>query len=159
VPAIRPPYLERRVGGHERQSVWPSSIASVSEKRFLSPGTLSTPVGYSHVVDAPATRVVYVAGQVALDSEGKLVGPGDFEAQTRQVFENLTAALRSADVSWSDVVKLNYFVLDVGRVDVVRAIRDEYVDTAHPPASTLVEVSRLVRAEFLIEIDAVAITA
>jgi 2-iminobutanoate/2-iminopropanoate deaminase len=126
-------------------------------RQFISPPTLSPPAGYTHVVDAPATRVVYISGQVALDADGQLVGAGDFAAQTRQVFANLTAALRSADLSWSDVVKLNYFVLDVGQVVVIRAIRDEYVDVQHPPASTLVEVSRLVREEFLVEIDAVAV--
>jgi 2-iminobutanoate/2-iminopropanoate deaminase len=128
-----------------------------SGPRFLSPDTLSPPAGYSHVVDAPATRAIYISGQVALDAEGRLVGAGDFEAQVRQVFENLSAALEAAQVSWPDVVKLNYFVRDVSQIAAIRAVRDEYVDTDHPPASTLVEVSRLVRDDFLIEIDAVAV--
>ena len=92
-----------------------------------------------------------------LDADGQLVGEGDFDAQVRQVFENLTAALEAADASWSDVVKLNYFVRDVERIASVRTIRDEYVNTEQPPASTLVEVSRLFRDDVLIEIDAVAI--
>jgi enamine deaminase RidA (YjgF/YER057c/UK114 family) len=100
----------------------------VKPRRFLAPETLPRPVGYSHVVDAQAGRVIYVSGQVPLNAEGHLVGEGDFEAQTRQVFENL-----------------------------IRAIRDEYVDTEHPPASTLVEVSGLFRDDVLIEIEAVAI--
>jgi reactive intermediate/imine deaminase len=129
----------------------------VPKRRFLSPDTLSTPVGYSHAVDAQVTRFVFVSGQVALGAGGELVGEGDFAAQTRQVFENLAAALEAAGVSWTDVVKLTYFVRDVGEVDSLRAIRDEYVDTEHPPASTLVEVSRLVRDEFLVEIEAVAV--
>jgi 2-iminobutanoate/2-iminopropanoate deaminase len=62
-----------------------------------------------------------------------------------------------AGVSWGEVVKLNYFVLEVGEVASVRAIRDEYVDTQQPPASTLVEVSRLFRDDVLIEVDAVAV--
>ena len=128
-----------------------------SEKRFLSPDTLPPPFGYSHVVDAPASRIVYVAGQVPLDTEGQLVGEGDFEAQVRQVFANLTAALEAAGAAWSDVVKLNYFLVDVSQVASVRAIRDEYVDMERPPASTLVEVSRLFRDDVLIEIEAVAI--
>lgn len=129
----------------------------LSKRRFLSPDTLPAPFGYSHVVDVPATRLVFVSGQVALDAEGQLVGQGDFAAQVRQVFENLTAALEAADVSWVDVVKLTYFLRNVSQVASVRAIRDEYVDTEHPPASTLVEVSRLVRDEFLIEIEAIAV--
>jgi len=129
----------------------------MSEKRFLSPDTLAAPFGYSHVVDSPAGRIVYISGQVPLDSDGQLVGERDFEAQARQVFENLTRALDSADASWDDVVKLNYFLRDVGEITFVRAIRDEYVDTERPPASTLVEVSGLFRDDVLIEIEAVAI--
>jgi reactive intermediate/imine deaminase len=126
-------------------------------RRFHSPETLPRPFGYSHVVEVRPGRVIYVSGQVPLDREGRLVGEGDFEAQARQVFENLQAALEAAGASWGDVVKLNYFLVDVSRVAEVRAIRDEYVDTAHPPASTLVEVSRLFRDDVLIEIDAVAV--
>jgi len=129
----------------------------VAEKRFLSPNTLSKPFGYSHVVDSPAERIVYISGQVPLDSDGQLVGEGDFEAQTRQVFENLTHALEAAGASWSDVVKLNYFLTDVSRITVVRSIRDEYVDTERPPASTLVQVSSLFRPEVMVEIEAVAV--
>jgi reactive intermediate/imine deaminase len=131
----------------------------VAEKRFLSPDTLSQPFGYSHVVDSPAERIVYISGQIPLDSEGQLVGEGDFAAQARQVFENLTRALEAAGASWSDVVKLNYFLTDVSRITVVRSIRDEYVDTQRPPASTLVQVSGLARPEVMVEIEAVAVRA
>jgi reactive intermediate/imine deaminase len=127
------------------------------DRRFLSPDTLPRPSGYSHVVDAPAGRVVYISGQVPLDAAGNLVGEGDFAAQVRQVFENLTAALAAAEASWSDVVKLDYFVRDVGEVAALRVIRDEYVNTEQPPASTLVEVSRLFRDDVLVEIQAVAV--
>ena len=129
---------------------------SSSERRFLSPESLPAPFGYSHVVDAPAGRVIYISGQVPLDADGHLVGEGDFEAQVRQVFDNLTAALEAADASWADVVKLNYFLRDVGQIASVRSIRDKYVDTEHPPASTLVEVSGLFRDDVMIEIEAVA---
>jgi len=129
----------------------------VKERRFLAPETLPRPVSYSHVVDAPASRIIYISGQVPLDAEGHLVGEWDFEAQTRQVFENLTRALEAADASWKDVVKLTYFLRDVGEIATVRSVRDEYVDTEQPPASTLVEVSGLFRDDVLIEIEAVAI--
>ena len=128
-----------------------------TSRRFLSPDTLPPPFGYSHVVDVPAGRIVYISGQVPLDAAGRLVGEGDFAAQVRQVFENLTAALEAADASWDDVVKLDYFVRDIGQVASLREIRDEYVNTAQPPASTLVEVSRLFRDDVLVEIEAVAI--
>jgi reactive intermediate/imine deaminase len=125
-------------------------------KRFLNPDTLSAPFGYSHVVDSPAGRIVHISGQVPLDSDGQLVGEGDFEAQTRQVFENLNRALEAAGAAWRDVVKLNYFLTDVTQITSVRAIRDEFVDTEHPPASTLVQVSGLFRPEVMVEIEAVA---
>jgi reactive intermediate/imine deaminase len=127
-----------------------------ANRRFLSPDTLPAPFGYSHVVEAPASRIVFVSGQVPLDAEGRLVGEGDFDAQVRQVFENLTAALEAAGVAWGDVVKLTYFVTDMSRIASLRAIRDEYVDTQQPPASTLVEVRRLFRDDVLVEIEAVA---
>ena len=129
----------------------------MSQKRFLTPATLSPPFGYSHVVEAQAGTIVYISGQVPLDAKGQLVGAGDFAAQTRQVFENLTRALEAADATWSDVVKLDYFLRGVDQIGAVRAIRDEYVDTANPPASTLVEVSSLFSPDVLVEIQAVAI--
>ena len=132
---------------------------SGSQRRFLSPNTLPPPFGYSQVVDASATRVIYVSGQVPLDAQGELVGEDDFEAQTRQVFSNLTAALDAAHASWSDVVKIAYYVRDISQVASLRAIRDEYVNTEQPPASTLIEVSRLFRDDVLIEIDLVAVGA
>ena len=126
-------------------------------KRFIDPEALSPPAGYSHVVEAPPGRLVYISGQGPIDRSGALVGAGDIEAQTRQVFENLSAALVAAGASWSDVVKLGYFLVDVGDLATVRAIRDEYVDTELPPASTLVEVSRLFREDVLIEVEAIAV--
>jgi reactive intermediate/imine deaminase len=129
----------------------------VTGRRFLNPEGLPTPFGYSHVVEAPVGTIVYVSGQVPLDAGGELVGDGDIEAQTRQVFENLTGALTAAGASWSDVVKLGFFLVDVGHIATVRAVRDEYVDTARPPASTLVEVSRLFREDVLVEVEAVAV--
>jgi reactive intermediate/imine deaminase len=130
----------------------------VSERRFLSPPGLPMPNGYSHVVVAPAGRIVHVSGQVPLDADGELVGAGDVAAQTSQVFENLTTALEAAGASWADVVKLGIFLRDVGAIAAVRTVRDEYVDLERPPASTLVEVSSLFRDDVLVEVDAIAVT-
>jgi reactive intermediate/imine deaminase len=130
----------------------------VAERRFLSPATLPRPFGYSHVVDAPAGRIVYVSGQVPLDTGGELVGAGNFQAQVRQVFENLNAALEAAGVGWDDVVKLNFFVTDLSEIAALREIRDEYVNTEQPPASTLVQVAALFRPDVMFEADAVAVT-
>ena len=129
----------------------------MSEIRHLVPDALPRPNGYSHVVSARAERIVFVSGQVPLDPDGELVGPGDLGAQTRHVFVNLTRALEAADASWQDVVKLNYFLRDVSQIGVVRTVRDEFVDPERPPASTLVEVSRLFRDDVLVEVDAIAV--
>jgi len=86
-----------------------------------------------------------------------VVGPGDMEAQTRQVFRNLGTVLAAAGASFGDLVKLTFFVRDVTSLAAIRSVRDEFVDTADPPASTLVEVSRLAAPDLLIEIEAVAV--
>ncbi len=127
--------------------------------RFLNPPTLATPPGYTHVVTVTNARMIYVAGQVALDPVGNLVGPGDFRAQARQVFENIKAALESVGAGFDDVIKLNIYLVDMAHLVLLREIRDAYVNTQQPPASTAVQVSRLAREEFLLEIEAVAASA
>jgi enamine deaminase RidA (YjgF/YER057c/UK114 family) len=135
------------------------SGAVAQERMFIDPPGLSRPMGYSHVVVVPQGRTVYLSGQVPVDKEGKLVGKGDFAAQAEQVFANIDTALKAAHASFADVVKLTFYVTDVTQVAALRTVRDKYVDKAHPPANTLVEVRRLVREEFLLEVDAVAVTA
>lgn len=130
--------------------------AGRSHITYLNPATMPAAKGYTQVVEVTGGRTLYISGQVALDRAGAVVGVGDLHAQTRQVFENIKAALEAAGASFSDVVKLNIYVLDASQVQIVRDVRDKYVDTGHPPASTLVEVRRLVRDDLLIEIDAVA---
>jgi enamine deaminase RidA (YjgF/YER057c/UK114 family) len=78
-------------------------------------------------------------------------------AQARQVFENLQATLGSVGASFEQVVKLNLYLVDATQLPVVREVRDQYVNTARPPASTAVEVRRLFSDDFLIEVEAVAI--
>lgn len=123
--------------------------------RFINPPDLARPTGYTHVVDAGAGRTVYIAGQVALDADGNLVGKGDFRAQVEQVFRNLEAALAAADLGFPDVVKLNTYVADMSALDALREVRARYVGD-RPPASTLVQVVRLAREDFLVEIEAIA---
>ncbi|MFE9099469.1 RidA family protein [Actinomadura geliboluensis] len=122
-----------------------------------APGLAPGP-GYSHAVSADLPgRLVAVSGQIALDAAGNLVGPGDLEAQTRQVFANLEAALAAAGARWEHVVRLGYFLRDAGGVGVVRAVRAEFVPEGVAPAASLVEVSRLVRDDLLVEIEALAV--
>jgi enamine deaminase RidA (YjgF/YER057c/UK114 family) len=126
---------------------------------FIVPETLHRPFGYTHVVEVTGGRPVYIAGQVALDTDGELVGPGDIRAQARQVLENLQAALQAVGATFDQVVKLNLYLLDITQLPAVRELRDQYVNTQQPPASTAVEVRRLVRDDLLIEVEAVAVIA
>jgi enamine deaminase RidA (YjgF/YER057c/UK114 family) len=128
----------------------------MSKLEYPRPEGVAPGNGYSHVVTG-AGQWVAIAGQVALDADGKLVGEGDMEAQTRQVFANLDAALKAAGATWADVVKLNYFLTDISGLPALRTVRDEYVDTTNPPASTAVQVMALFRPEALIEIEAYAV--
>jgi reactive intermediate/imine deaminase len=126
---------------------------------FINPEAMHLPTGYSHVVEVTAGRPVYIAGQVALDPAGELVGPGDLRAQARQVFDNLQTALEAVGASFQQVVKLTIYLVDATQLPVVREVRDQYVNIQQPPASTAVEVRRLVRADLLIEVEAVAMIA
>jgi len=125
--------------------------------RFLNPSTLPPSRGYTQIVEVPAgTRLVYVSGQVPLDSTGRVVGPGDFRRQAEQVFINLGRALAAVGATFADVVKLNYYVRDVSQLADLRAVRDRFVNATAPPASTLVEVPHLFRDDVLLEVEAVA---
>jgi enamine deaminase RidA (YjgF/YER057c/UK114 family) len=128
----------------------------MSALTFTNPETLFTPPGYSHVVEAVGGRAIYVAGQVAIDRSGAIVGVGDVEIQARQAFENVGLALAAVGADFRHVVKLVTFVTDVASARAAfRAARDAYITTT-APASTLVEVRRLFRDELLIEVEAVA---
>jgi enamine deaminase RidA (YjgF/YER057c/UK114 family) len=115
--------------------------------------------GYSHVVTASG-RLAFISGQVALDADGKLVGPGDLAAQTRQALGNVHRVLRTLGAGWPDVIRFSWYVLDTSEIQVIRDIRDEFIRPAlgdRPnPASTLVQVAGLFRPDLLIEVEAVA---
>jgi enamine deaminase RidA (YjgF/YER057c/UK114 family) len=123
---------------------------------YINPKGLVKPTGYTHVVVAADRRTVYIAGQVAFDSTGKVVGGSDFAAQAEQVFTNLRRALASVGASFSDVVKMTTLITDVKNVPALREIRTRYLDPKEPPANTLI-VAQLVRPELLLEIEAVAV--
>jgi enamine deaminase RidA (YjgF/YER057c/UK114 family) len=130
-------------------------MSGAARIRFLN----RAPLGYSHVVEARGGRTIFVAGQVALDDQGKIVGEGDFRAQVLQVFENLKARLAEAGATFRDVVKLNYYLTDASDLQGLRDIRNRYLNTENPPASTLVVVKQLFREEFLVEIEAIAVAS
>jgi enamine deaminase RidA (YjgF/YER057c/UK114 family) len=132
----------------------------VRDLQLLVPPTLPAPAGYSHVASVgPGSRLVWTSGQVALDADGAIVGPGDWEQQTRAVMRNLAGALEAAGATWNDVFKLTIFVVDGADLATVRRVRDEFVDVRRPPTSSLVQVAGLFRPDLLIEIEAVAAVA
>jgi enamine deaminase RidA (YjgF/YER057c/UK114 family) len=124
-----------------------------------NPPELDTPPGYSQVVDVRAGRIIFIAGQTALDADGNLIGKGDFAAQATQVFRNLGIALQSVGCTASNLVKLTVFLRDMDNLPRYRAARNRFFATTTPPAApaaTLVEVSKLYGADFMIEIEAIA---
>jgi enamine deaminase RidA (YjgF/YER057c/UK114 family) len=129
------------------------------QAEFLNPTSLCPTFGWTHVVTATGGKTVYVSGQVSVNERGEVVGKGDLRAQTEQTFENLKHALTAAGATFRDVVKTNLYVVGLKpeHFPILREVRARYVSAEHPPASTLVGVSALVGADWLIEIEAVAV--
>ena len=124
-----------------------------------NPDTVAAPIGtYSQSVRVETGDAVWihVSGQIAIDLEGNLVGPGDVRAQTRQVFENLRAILEAHGATFADVVKIGTYLTTLDDLAGMREVRSEYL-TSEPPASTAVQVVALVVPDALIEIDLVAV--
>jgi enamine deaminase RidA (YjgF/YER057c/UK114 family) len=124
-----------------------------------NPPELGTPPGYSQIVDVSANRIIFIAGQTALDADGNLVGKSDFAAQAQQVFSNLRVALQASGCTAANLVKLTVFVTDMGNLARYREARNRFFASVTPPAApavTLVEVSKLYGADFMIEIEAIA---
>jgi enamine deaminase RidA (YjgF/YER057c/UK114 family) len=125
--------------------------------RIFNPPDLHPPTGYSHVAEITGGRMVFISGQVALNQKGELVGKDDYMAQTRQIFENLKMAIAAVGGTLNDIIKLNYYCVDLSHIAEIRAVRETFLNRERPPVSTAVEVSSLVRPEFLVEIEAVAL--
>jgi enamine deaminase RidA (YjgF/YER057c/UK114 family) len=130
-----------------------------SNLRFMNPPAIAKPGGYSHVVEATGPgRIVYIAGQLGLKPDGNIAG--DFRAQATQAFENLKAALAAVGATFDDVVKLNNYLVDIKtNLPHYREVRDKYVNTAAPPASTTVGVPALARPDCLFEAEAIVMLA
>lgn len=116
---------------------------------------------YSHGMVATAGEIVVVAGQVGMDGAGKLVGPGDVRAQTKQAFENILKVLKAAGCGMKDVVRFQTFLTHASDIDGFMQARREvfpgyFPDGVYPP-NTILVVSRLVQPELLIEIEAMAV--
>lgn len=132
------------------------------KKRYLNPQELFDPRFFTHTVAVEgAFTLAYVAGQVSYDRDGVVVGKGDMRAQAEQVFRSLTHALKAAGAGWSDVVKLNGYMVGMSpeAVNQYREVRARFLDPKALPASTLVGVQRLVHDDLLLEVEVVAAIA
>ena len=132
-----------------------------TERTTINPQGVPAPIGaYSAVVQANCSRVAYLAGQVALNADGELVGAGDVAAQTKQVFQNLGAALEGIGASFSDVLEFTSYLVGREAVQPFIAARSEIFPTLFPngdyPANTLLVISGLVREDLLVEVKAIA---
>ena len=131
------------------------------ERRNIQPETLarrvvSGHVLYSHVVVVEGRRTIFISGQLARDRHGTIVGKGDMRAQIRQVGENIKAALEAAGATLADLVKITTYVTDIDEFFRHVDVRMEYFGAL--PASTAVEVRRLSHPDFMVEIEAIAVT-
>ena len=125
--------------------------------RFSNPDAIAKPPGYSHVVEVTGPgRTVYFAGQLGIDKSGRM-GTNARE-QIEIAFENVKAALASVGAGFEHVVKLNNYVVNIGtNLAHYREVRDRYVNTASPPASTTVGVPEHARQGALFEVEAIAV--
>src|SRR5258705_5465708 len=125
----------------------------------INPPELGSPPGYSQIVEVTAGRIIFIAGQTALDRDGNVVGKNDFAAQAEQVFRNLTIALDARGCTPANLVKLTVFLTDMANLGPYREARNRFFASVTPPAApavTLVEVSKLYGPDFMIEIKAIA---
>ena len=128
----------------------------MSQTRFINPPALRKPPGYTHVVEVTApARIVYIAGQLGVDGDDKVVG--DFRRQAVQTFENLKTALAAVGAQFRHVVKFNNYLVDRANLPTFREVRDGYLAENDRPASTTIAISGLAREGALIEIEAVAV--
>lgn len=130
------------------------------ERKYLNPPTLLQPRGYTHVVTVEGGgKMVFISGQVAVDKEGKLVGPGDLKTQIRQAASNLKLALQAAGATTADLVKTNTYIVNYKQADysALREARAELFPSGEPPASTLVGVTALAVDGLMVEMEAIAV--
>jgi enamine deaminase RidA (YjgF/YER057c/UK114 family) len=124
-----------------------------------NPDFLPVPTGYSHVakIDLGQSWMLLISGQVALDRQGNVIGKGDFARQTEQVYSQLIDIITSYGGTKDHLVRTGIFILDGNNIQVLREIRNKYINTVHPPSSTAVVVSRLFRDDLLVEIEATVV--
>jgi len=131
-----------------------ATFVGAQEIERINPQGMTQPTAYSHLVKHG--DLMFIAGQVALDGEGNVIGDGDMIAQYRQALENMKTVLASEGADFSNVVKITIFTTDIDEFRKTGELRSEYFGN-NAPASTLVQIERLARPVFLVEIEAIAI--
>lgn len=128
-----------------------------AKKTISNPDAVARPMKayYSNAVRCSGDDLLFIAGQVAIDRDGKLVGAGNMRQQASQVLENIKSILKANDAEMSDVVKVTVYVTDIRAFDEIEDIRNSYFEGS-PPASVIVQVAKLAKPEWMIEIEAVA---
>src|SRR3954469_4116445 len=127
-------------------------------KREIRSPKLPAPSGhFAQAIEIEAKgRLVFISGMVAKGADGKVVGIGDIEAQTRQVCENVKAAVEAAGGTMEDICRVDVYVRNMEHFEKIHKVRREYFKNA-PPASTMVEVTKMTSPDYLIEINAIAL--
>jgi enamine deaminase RidA (YjgF/YER057c/UK114 family) len=131
----------------------------MAEKKFINPEGLMRPGAYTPAVVTSGGKTIYIAGQVSQNEKGEVVGKGDLAAQAEQVYRNLGLALKGAGATFSDLVKINVYVVNFRpeHRDLMSQVRARHVNKDNPPASTLVGVQSLAKPEFLVEVEGIAV--
>jgi len=144
-------------GGRAGRFVPPGGGLEPTQPRYINPGTLAALPGFTHAVRAGST--LYISGEVALDSTGQIVGPGDLRAQARQAFANLAFVLKIGGATPADVAKLTIYVVNYSPRDfeAIREAGAEFLPARNPPAGIVVGVQSLPMEGLLIAVDATAV--
>jgi enamine deaminase RidA (YjgF/YER057c/UK114 family) len=132
-----------------------------AEIDIYNPEALGAPMGqYTHVTRVKASEFLFIAGMLSGDNKGNIIGEGDFEAQTMQVFRNIEAALKSAGASWANVVQFTTYLVHSQDIPKFMAFRLREFPKMFPngkyPPNTLLMVDRLVKEPFLVEVQTIA---
>lgn len=124
-------------------------------RQILNPARIHPPPGYSHIAVATGSRLAFIAGQAAIDTDFSIVGPGDLAAQTRKAMQNLQVALDELGAGWDDVVKATVYTTQPHEYETIGAAMGEAMSGAEPPSQVLLGVTSLALAELLVEIELV----
>lgn len=134
-------------------------LLALAQTEYPTSKALPPANGYSHVVVAQPAKMIFIAGQVAMNADGKIIGVGDLKAQTEQALLNVKSALAAAGADFSHVVKMNWYVKNFqsSQLPTIREVRSRFLNTKTPPASTLAGVAELFLPDALIEVEAIAV--